>query len=388
MIKPALRTSLVNEYYFSQKLKQIEQMNNNGEKVINLGIGNPDQQPPETAILELKKQVSKPNTNGYQSYKGINELRTGYANWYSKFYDVSLNPDTEILPLIGSKEGIMHISMAYLNPGDKVLVPNPGYPTYSSVSKIVGAEIVEYNLKEENNWLPDFEELEKLAQDNVKLMWVNYPNMPTGQAATIELYKQLIEFGKKHNILICNDNPYSFILNDNPISILAIDGAEDVCLELNSLSKSHNMAGFRVGMVAGNQEFIKNILKIKSNMDSGMYKPVQLAAAKALDSSIEWYASINKAYKRRRDLVWELFDLLGAKYDRSQVGMFVWAKIPEKYSNAIEFSDYYLHKAKVFLTPGSIFGSNGNQYGRISLCSTEETIQSAIKRIKNTLSTN
>ncbi len=387
MIKPALRTTLVNEYYFSQKLKQIEQMNNSGSRVINLGIGNPDQQPPANAISELQKQVKEPNTNGYQSYKGISELRNAYADWYKNFYNVELNAESDILPLIGSKEGIMHISMAYLNPGDRVLVPNPGYPTYSSVSKIVGAEIVEYNLKEENNWLPNFNELEKLAADNIKLMWVNYPNMPTGKAATLELYKQLVDFGRKHNILICNDNPYSFILNDNPISMLAVDGANEVCLELNSLSKSHNMAGFRVGMVAGNQEFIQNILKIKSNMDSGMYKPVQMAAVKALENSMEWYNSINRIYKKRRELVWNLFDLLGAEYDKSQVGMFVWAKIPKEYENAIEFSDFFLEKTRVFLTPGTIFGSNGNKFARISLCSSEETINQAIERIKIVLKT-
>lgn len=386
MIKAATRTTLVKEYFFSQKLKQIEQMNKSGEQVINLGIGNPDLMPPDNVVQELTTQVVKESTNGYQSYKGINELREAFSQWYSEFYNVSLNPDTEILPLIGSKEGIMHISMAYLNVGDKVLVPNPGYPTYSSVSKIVGAEIVSYDLLDSNNWLPDFDQLEKIASEqDIKLMWVNYPNMPTGQPASIELYKQLVAFGKKHNILICNDNPYSFILNDEQLSILSIPGADEVCLELNSLSKSHNMAGFRVGMVAGKEEFIQNILKIKSNMDSGMYKPLQLAAVQALKNGREWYSSINETYKVRRELVYEMFDLLGATYSKSQVGMFVWAKIPDNYNTAIEFSDYYLEKSRVFITPGNIFGSNGDKYARISLCTKEASIKLATEKLKQAL---
>jgi len=387
MITPADRTGLINEYYFSQKLKQIEELNKSGDQVINLGIGNPDMMPPENVINELKTQVATPNTNGYQSYKGINELREAFSYWYKKYYNVNFNANTEILPLIGSKEGIMHISMAYLNPGDKVLVPNPGYPTYSSVSKIVGAEIVSYNLTPESNWLPDFSELEELVKGgDVKLMWVNYPNMPTGQPASKELYQKLVNFGLKHQILICNDNPYSFILNDNPISIFEIEGAKEVCLELNSLSKSHNMAGFRVGMVGGKPEFIQNILKIKSNMDSGMYKPVQLAAAKALENSADWYKSINETYINRRKLVWELFDLLGAKYSTEQVGLFVWAKIPDSFSDAFAFSDKYLETCKVFITPGSIFGSNGDKYARISLCSKEHVIKTAIDRLKQVVS--
>lgn len=383
MIKPADRTQLVKEYFFSQKLKQIAQMNAEGAQVINLGIGNPDLMPPSNVIEELKDQVARPNNNGYQSYVGIPELRNAFADWYKKYYDVELNANTEILPLIGSKEGIMHISMAYLNAGDKVLVPNPGYPTYNSVSKIVGAEIVNYDLKPENNWFPDFNQLEEIASSQeIKLMWVNYPNMPTGAAANLDLYKQLVDFGKKYNILICNDNPYSFILNDNPISILAIKGADEVCLELNSLSKSHNMAGFRVGMVAGKAEYIQNILKIKSNMDSGMYKPLQLAAVKALSNPKSWFNEINDQYKKRREIVWQMFDLLGAECDKSQVGLFIWARIPSQYKDAIEFSDYYLDKAKVFITPGNIFGSNGDQYARISLCSNEANLNKAIERLK------
>jgi aspartate/methionine/tyrosine aminotransferase len=381
MIKPANRTNLVQEYYFSQKLKEIEQMNNNGTKVINLGIGNPDMSPPAKVVSTLIDEVNNNENHGYQSYKGIPELRAAFANWYSKFYNVVLNPETEILPLIGSKEGIMHISMAFLNQGDKVLVPNPGYPTYSSVSKIVGAEIINYNLLPQNTWYPDFDELEKYDLSNVKIMWVNYPNMPTGQQASFSIFKKLIAFGKKHNILICNDNPYSFILNDNPLSIMSVDGAEDIAIELNSLSKSHNMAGFRVGVVTANTDYISYILKIKSNMDSGMYKPVQLAAVKALESSQSWFNGINREYKKRRKTVWQLFDNLNTVYNKNQTGMFVWARIPDSYSNAFEFSDKVLHESKVFITPGSIFGSNGNRYVRISLCSTQKTINEAINRI-------
>ena len=381
MIKPADRTQLVQEYYFSKKLKEIDLLNKQGHKVINLGIGNPDMLPPKESLVELKRAVDMPDNHGYQSYKGIPELRSAFSEWYSKFYSVLLDSETEILPLMGSKEGIMHISMAFLNPGDKVLIPNPGYPTYRSVSLIVGAEIVEYDLKDENSWYPDFEALEKLDLEKVKIMWVNYPNMPTGQPASMEIYKKLIDFGKKHNILICNDNPYSFILNDNPISILSIPDAKDVALELNSLSKSHNMAGFRVGMVAGDSELISHVLKIKSNMDSGMYKPLQLAAANALGNNKQWYDSINEEYIKRRELVWKLFDNLGAIYDKKQTGMFVWAKIPNGFNNGIEFSDSILNKTKVFITPGNIFGSNGNGYVRISLCSSIDTLNNAIERI-------
>jgi len=385
MIQAANRTQLVQEYYFSKKLEQIAKLNKEGHKVINLGIGNPDQMPPKNAITALVESAQAYGNHGYQSYKGLPELREAFASWYGKFYRVHLSADSEILPLMGSKEGIMHISMAFLNPGDKVLVPNPGYPTYLAVSKIVGADVIEYELNPLENWAPDFDALEKSDLESVKLMWVNYPNMPTGQPASIELYKKLVAFGKKHNILICNDNPYSFILNDNPISILEIPGSKDICLELNSLSKSHNMAGFRVGMVAGNAEYIGHVLKIKSNMDSGMYKPLQLAAVKALENPAEWYLEINKEYIKRRKLVWKLFDILGAKYDKQQTGMFVWAKIPESYKDAFVFSDEILDSTKVFITPGSIFGSQGNSYARISLCSSIGTLEESIKRIEKQL---
>jgi aspartate/methionine/tyrosine aminotransferase len=382
MIKPANRTNLVQEYYFSQKLKEIDLLNKQGHNVINLGIGNPDMLPPENALQELVDSVNNPKNHGYQSYKGIPELREAFSQWYENFYDISLDSDSEILPLMGSKEGIMHISMAFLNPGDKVLIPNPGYPTYRSVSLLVGAELVEYDLQQDNNWYPDFEELEKKDLTDVKIMWVNYPNMPTGQPASKEIYQKIVDFGIKHNILICNDNPYSFILNDKYISIFEIQGAKDIALELNSLSKSHNMAGFRVGMVAGNAELISNVLKIKSNMDSGMYKPLQLSAVKALQNGKEWYNTINTEYKKRRELVWKLFDKLGAVYDKKQTGMFVWAKIPDNFNDAIEFTDMILDKTKVFITPGNIFGSNGDKYARISLCGTCNTFEQAIERIE------
>jgi len=383
MITAALRTTLVNEYYFSVKLKEIEQMNREGKNVINLGIGNPDMPAPETAIEEMVESARSQGTNGYQSYIGIPELRKAFSDWYKKYYRVYLNPDNEILPLLGSKEGIMHISLAFLNPGDKVLIPNPGYPTYRAVSLIVGAEIVNYDLKHDNSWEPDFVELEKMNLTGVKMMWVNYPNMPTGQPASYGLYKKLVDFGRRHDILICNDNPYSFILNEKPISILEIEGAKDIALELNSMSKSHNMAGFRVGMLAGDSRLVSYVLKIKSNMDSGMYRPVQIAAVKALSCDDSWYRSINEEYRKRRELVWDIFDAAGATYDKKQTGMFIWAQIPDSYKSSVAFSDKYLCKTNVFLTPGVIFGSNGERFARISLCCKQETLQEALRRIKD-----
>ncbi|MFA6402061.1 MAG: aminotransferase class I/II-fold pyridoxal phosphate-dependent enzyme [Salinivirgaceae bacterium] len=385
MIKPAHRTELVNEYYFSLKLKQIEEMNNQGHSVINLGIGNPDLLPPVNALNLLSQKVLEPGVHGYQSYKGIPELRLAFSRWYSNFYNVNLDSNTEILPLFGSKEGIMHISMAFLNPGDKVLIPNPGYPTYRSVSQLVGAELIKYDLLPDNSWYPNFEQLETHDLEKVKIMWVNYPHMPTGQPATMELFHKLVAFGKKHQILICNDNPYSFILNDKPLSILSVPDAMEVALELNSLSKSHNMAGFRVGMVAGKKEYIDTVLKVKSNMDSGMYKPLQLAASKALENTMEWYKSVNAQYIERRKWVYQIFDLLGAIYDVKQTGLFIWARIPDTYKDSYAFSDFYLQEAKVFLTPGSIFGSNGDRYARISLCSNEDQLQLALNRLKNSI---
>ena len=382
MITPAQRTSLVNEYYFSIKLKEIDQMNRDGKKVINLGIGSPDMAAPHEAIEAMVNSARTYGTNGYQSYIGIPELRNAFSKWYKHFFRVELDPEKEILPLMGSKEGIMHVSMAFLNPGDKVLVPNPGYPTYSSISLMVGAEIIPYNLKYQNSWEPDFQELENIELSGVKLMWVNYPNMPTGKPASYELYKKLIDFGKKHGILICNDNPYSFILNDNPISILEIEGAKETAIELNSMSKSHNMAGFRIGMVAGESRLISYILQVKSNMDSGMYKPLQMAAAQALSCNEDWFNRINDEYKRRRELVWKIFEATGSTYDKRQSGLFVWAKIPQDYDNSSNFSNKYLYESSVFIAPGFIFGTNGEGFARISLCCNIETLNEALNRIK------
>jgi aspartate/methionine/tyrosine aminotransferase len=384
-IEVANRLNGIGEYYFSQKLREIDSMNKQGANVINLGIGSPDQAPDAAVVNTLDTESRKPNVHGYQSYKGAAALREAMANWYRKWYGVTLDPVTEILPLIGSKEGIMHICMTYLNEGDQALVPNPGYPTYSSAVKLAGGKPVYYNLKEEKAWAPDFEELEKTDLSKVKLMWVNYPHMPTGQPASKELFEELVAFGKKNNILICHDNPYSFILNQQPMSLLAVDGAKDVVIELNSLSKSHNMAGWRVGMLCGAKERIDEVLRFKSNMDSGMYLPVQLAASKALELDGEWHNALNEQYKKRREKVYELLDLLHCQYSKEQVGLFVWAKIPSAYKDGYELSDEVLYNAKVFITPGGIFGSEGNGHIRVSLCSTVENLEAAINRIKTSL---
>lgn len=390
IIQPAKRTESVQEYYFSRKLKEIAQMNaarkEAGEElVINLGIGSPDGMPPMPAIEALVESASQPGNHAYQSYVGIPEFRAAFAAWYRKWYGVDLDPASEIQPLVGSKEGILLISLAFLDKGDKVLVPDPGYPTYSSASKLVEAEILTYDLKEENGWQPDFEALEKMDLSGVKIMWTNYPNMPTGAPASEELYKKLVDFGRKHGILICNDNPYSFILNDNPISIMSQPGAKDCCLELNSLSKAHNMAGWRIGMVAAEKEIIAQILKVKSQMDSGMFKPLQLAAIKALEQGSEWFTSLNDEYRRRRVLAGEIFDMLGAEYDKNSAGMFLWGKVKEsadgqKCPGQI-VSDRVLYEAGVFITPGFIFGKNGENYIRISLCAKPEVLKQAAERI-------
>jgi aspartate/methionine/tyrosine aminotransferase len=378
------RLSGVEEYYFSTKLRQIDEMNKAGKKVINLGIGSPDLPPHPDVIETLEIEAEKPNQHGYQNYKGNPVFRNAIAKWYQKWYHVDLNPDTEILPLIGSKEGIMHVCMTYINPGDVVLIPNPGYPTYKSAAKIAGANVHAYTLKKENHWLPDFEELEKLDLEKVKLMFVNYPEMPTGQLPTKEMFDHLISFAKKHQILICHDNPYSFILNENPMSLLSIEGAKDVVIELNSFSKSHNMAGWRVGMLCGAKERIEEVLCFKSNMDSGMFLPLQLAAAKALELDQHWYDSINAVYKKRREKVFELLDLLKCSFDKNQAGLFVWAEIPSGYKDGYELSDKALTDSNVFVTPGGIFGSAGDKYIRVSLCATEEKLEEAIHRIKKT----
>jgi aspartate/methionine/tyrosine aminotransferase len=384
IIQPAKRTESVQEYYFSRKLKEIAQMNaeraQKGEApVINLGIGSPDGMPPAEAVDALCESAQQPGCHAYQSYVGLPELRQGFADWYSRWYGVELDPAKEIQPLVGSKEGILLISLAFLNAGDKVLVPDPGYPTYSSASKLVEAEIVTYDLKGDNGWQPDFETLEQMDLSGVKIMWTNYPNMPTGAPATEELYAKLVDFGRRHGILICNDNPYSFILNDNPLSILAQPGARECCLELNSLSKAHNMAGWRVGMVAADSEVIAQVLKVKSQMDSGMYKPLQLAAVEALRQGPEWFEQLNAEYAHRRVLAGEIFDMLGAEYDPNSAGMFLWGKVNQR-GEAV--SDKVLYEAGVFITPGFIFGKNGEQYIRISLCAKPEVLRRAADRIK------
>ena len=381
-ITPANRVNSVQEYYFSRKLKEVAEMNAAGKNVISLGIGSPDLPPSEQTIATLCEHAQQPNEHGYQPYVGIPELRKGFSDWYKTWYHVDLDPKTEIQPLIGSKEGILHISLAFLNPGDGVLVPKPGYPTYSSVSKLVEANLISYELKEELNWQPDFEELEKMDLSNVKLMWTNYPNMPTGANASMELYEKLVAFGKKHNIIICNDNPYSFILNEHPLSILSVPGAKDICIEMNSMSKAHNMPGWRMAMLASNAQFVQWILKVKSNIDSGQFKPMQYAAVEALSAPKEWYDNMNRVYRSRRDLAGQIMDALGCNYDENQVGMFLWGMIPAEAAGSEAVADKVLYEANVFLTPGFIFGSRGNRYIRISLCCKNEALQEALNRIK------
>ena len=382
-IKPAERLSLVSEYYFSRKLKEVAQMNAEGKDIISLAIGSPDMPPSKQTIQTLCEVASRPDTHGYQPTMGTPELRKAMADFYKRWYGVDLNPATEIQPLIGSKEGILHVTLAFVNPGEEVLVPNPGYPTYTSLSKILGAKVVNYDLMEDNGWQPDFEQLEKMDLSRVKLMWTNYPNMPTGGNARMETYERLVDFARKHNIVVVNDNPYSFILNDKPMSLLQVEGAKDCCIEFNSMSKSHNMPGWRVGMCATNPTFISWILKIKSNIDSGTFRGIQLAAAAALSNAEEWHHEANiETYSRRRKYAEQIMDALGCKYDPNQVGMFLWGRIPDSYSNCEELTERVLHEARVFITPGFIFGSKGERYVRISLCAKEEKIQAALERIK------
>jgi aspartate/methionine/tyrosine aminotransferase len=373
----------IGEYYFSSKLREIDELNKAGKQIINLGIGSPDLPPHPDVIQVLQNEASQENVHAYQSYKGSPILREAIAKWYQKYYAVSIAPATEVLPLLGSKEGIMHICMTYLNEGDQVLIPNPGYPTYTSAVKLAGGTPLYYELTAEKNWAPDFENLEKSDLSKVKLMWVNYPHMPTGQMPSKLLFEKIIAFAKKHQILICHDNPYSFILNETPMSLLAIEGAKEVVIELNSLSKSQNMAGWRVGMLIAAEERINEILRFKSNMDSGMFLPVQLAAAKALSLDQTWYESVNKIYRARREKVFELLDVLNCVYSKEQVGMFVWAKIPSQYKDGYALSDKVLYDANVFITPGGIFGSAGNEYIRVSLCGSIEKFSEAIKRIQS-----
>ena len=380
MIKPSNRLNRISEYYFSKKLREVRELIDQGKDVINLGIGSPDLKPPNLSIKNLINALDDKNAHKYQSYNGIKIFREEISGFYKSHFDVNLNPENEILPLMGSKEGIFHISMSFLDKNDKVLIPNPGYPTYSAIANLLGNDIIYYNLTEQNNWLPNLDELSKLDLSNVKIMWINYPHMPTGANASISFFEELIGFAKTNNILLINDNPYSFILNDNPISLLNIKGAKETCIELNSLSKSFNMAGWRIGFALSNKSFISNLLKVKSNMDSGMFYPLQVGAISALNQSNDWLLSLNNIYTTRRKLVWKLADKLGCSYSKSSSGLFVWAKINQKI-NSIDFIDNLLEKHQIFVTPGSIFGSNGEGYIRLSLCSKEQEIIKAIERL-------
>jgi len=384
-VRPAERISQVTEYYFSKKRKEIELMRETGLDVIDLGIGSPDR-PPSAAVIEtLHANALKAGNHGYQSYIGIPALRNGFSKWYKKYFDVELDPSGEILPLIGSKEGIMHISMAFLDSGDEVLVPDPGYPAYAAATKLSGGKVRYYDLTEENGWLPELDKIEASGVENVKIMWINYPNMPTGKRASKDDLRKIIDFARRHNILLCNDNPYSFILNDNRVSLLSVEGSKEIAIELNSLSKSHNMAGWRIGMVAGNSEYINAILKVKSNMDSGMFQPLQAAAVEAMDAPDSWYEVVNDAYRKRRKIAEDIMNYIGCTFDPKQSGLFLWGKIPSFYKGSEEVSDFLLNKANVFITPGFIFGKNGNNYIRISLCSTEEVLTKASNRIKSVI---
>lgn len=381
-IQPAQRLESVSEYYFSRKLKEVAAMNAAGMQVISLGVGSPDMPPSEETVETLCTEAHNPDGHGYQPYVGIPELREAFSRFYKRWYGVELNAKSEIQPLIGSKEGILHVTLAFVNPGEQVLVPNPGYPTYTSLSRLLGAEVVHYDLKEENGWMPDFDALERMDLSRVKLMWTNYPNMPTGANATPELYERLVDFARRKGIVIVNDNPYSFILNDHPLSILSVEGAKECCIEFNSMSKSHNMPGWRIGMIAANPTFISWILKVKSNIDSGMYRAIQLAAVKALDAEADWYEGNNANYSARRNTAGAIMDALGCTYDKNQVGMFLWGRIPDHYTDVEELTERVLHEARVFIVPGFIFGSNGSRYIRISLCAKNDKLEEALERIK------
>ena len=382
-IKPASRLDAVQEYYFSRKLKEVARLNAEGQDIISLAIGSPDQPPSPQTIDKLCEVAHDPSAHGYQPTMGTMELRKAMADFYHRWYGVEVDAASEVQPLIGSKEGILHITLAFVNPGDEVLVPNPGYPTYTSLSKILGAKVVNYNLDEDNGWQPDFEELEHRDLSRVKLMWTNYPNMPTGGDARMETYRKLVDFARRHDIVVVNDNPYSFILNEHPLSLLQVEGAKDCCIELNSMSKGYNMPGWRVGMCVSNPQFISWILKIKSNIDSGTFRGLQLAAAEALTTNTEdWHREYNiNVYRRRREIAERIMQALGCTYDDGQVGMFLWGKIADKYANAEQLTERVLHEARVFITPGFIFGSNGERYVRISLCAQDDKIQEALRRI-------
>ena len=382
LIKAATRTRLVTEYYFSSKLAEIAAMKREGIDVISLGIGSPDMAPSDSVIGELAASAASGDNHGYQSYRGIARLREAFAQWYFNYFHVSLDADTEILPLIGSKEGIMHISMAFLDPGDEVLVPDPGYPAYGAATRLAGGTVRTYDLLEEKGWMPDIGSIEDSGVSKVKIMWINYPHMPTGAKATPDLFERLVGFARRKNILLCHDNPYSFILNNDHLSVLSVPGASEVSLELNSLSKSHNMAGWRIGMVAARSEYINDILRVKSNMDSGMFMPLQAAAAVALAATGEWYGALNETYSRRRKVAAEIMKTLSCSFSQAQAGLFLWGRIPEKYADATELTEILLHQNHVFITPGNVFGKNGSRYIRISLCADEETLGKALQRIE------
>ncbi len=381
-ISPADRVNQVKEYYFSRKLKEVAALNARGLDIISLGIGGPDLPPAPEVIETLRAEALSPSAHSYQPFTGLPELRQAFTEWYERHYGVRLDPDKELQPLIGSKEGVLQISLTFLNPGDGVLVPNPGYPTYTSASRLAGAEISNYDLREDNGWQPDFDRLERLPLDRIKLMWVNYPNMPTGAPASRELFEKIIDFGRRHNIVIVNDNPYSFIRNDAPLSILSVPGAKDIAVEMNSLSKSHNMAGWRVAMVASNPRFIEWFIKVKSNIDSGQFRPVMLAAAKALSLPADWYARLNSVYRGREAVARQIMAELGCDVKPGQQGLFLWGRIPDNEPSAEAFADRVLSQARVFVTPGFIFGSNGDRYIRISLCAPVERMTEALERIK------
>lgn len=386
-IRAASRTGLVNEYYFSSKLAQVARMRQEGAGIINLGIGSPDMAPAPEVTDELTQCASLITSHGYQGYRGIPALRKAFAEWYARYFSTILDPDTEILPLMGSKEGIMHISMAFIDPGDEVLVPDPGYPAYAAAATLAGGVVRKYDLTDENGWLPDMDAIEAAVNERVKIMWINYPHMPTGAGATRQLFEKLVIFSRKHRILLCSDNPYSFILNNDHLSILSIPGAAETALELNSLSKSHNMAGWRIGMLAGNKSYINTVLRIKSNMDSGMFLPLQAAAAVALALPDSWYAGLNEVYSRRRRYVEELMNELGCSFNSSQSGLFLWGRIPGRYRDAEEMTEELLHSRHLFVTPGSVFGENGRRYIRISLCADEEQLSMALGRVRERVDT-
>lgn len=382
-IQPATRVKEIREYYFSRKLREVAELNARGADIISLGIGGPDRMPHHVVTETLAAEAMRPDAHSYQPYTGVPELRRAMARWYQQWYGVELDPLTQILPLIGSKEGILHVSMAFLNPGDGVLIPDPGYPTYSSVSHLVGAEVHTYDLKPENGWMPDFDQLERMPLHRIRLMWINYPHMPTGTPASRHAMERIVDFGRRHSIVIAHDNPYSFILNPEPTSLLQIPGAMDVAVELNSLSKSHNMAGWRIGMVASNPQFINWILKVKSNVDSGQFRPMMMAAAKALELPREWYDDINSVYARRRQVAERIMQAMHCEFDTAQRGLFLWGRIPDVWNSSEQFADMILDHARVFITPGSVFGLNGDRYVRLSLCATEHRMIEALRRITN-----